>query len=98
LSVAVVFAVVFVAVGVSVLLPRGAARVGVVMAVVAAVLIWVVGENFGLLFPGGATDPNSGPLLVLLALTYWPLRPRPAESGSAMAVVTTEQPLAVKAR
>ena len=23
---------------------------------------------------GGATDPNSGPLLALLALCYWPVR------------------------
>ena len=23
---------------------------------------------------GGATDPNSGPLLLLLALAYWPRR------------------------
>ena len=23
---------------------------------------------------GGATDPNSGPLLALLALAYWPAR------------------------
>ena len=26
---------------------------------------------------GSATDPNSGPLLILLALAYWPVRPPP---------------------
>jgi hypothetical protein len=98
LTVAIVFALVFVGVGVSVLLPRRVARAGVVIAVIAAIVIWVVGENFGLIFPGGATDPNSGPLLVLLAATYWPLRPQPAESGSPGTVVPTEQPLPVGAR
>lgn len=98
LTVALVFAVVFVAVGVSVLLPRRLAGVGIVMAVIAALVIWVFGENFGLIFPGSATDPNSGPLLVLLALAYWPMRPRPAESGSAAAVITIERPLPVGAR
>jgi hypothetical protein len=34
----------------------------------------VVGENFGGMFTGSGTDPNSGPLLALLAVTYWPVR------------------------
>jgi hypothetical protein len=33
----------------------------------------VVGEAFGTILTGGGTDPDSGPLLALLALTYWPL-------------------------
>jgi hypothetical protein len=32
----------------------------------------VFGEAFGGILAGGATDPNSGPLLGLLALTFWP--------------------------
>jgi hypothetical protein len=35
----------------------------------------VFGEAFGQLLTGGATDPNSAPLLALLALAYWPLAP-----------------------
>jgi len=35
---------------------------------------WVFGEAFGQIFSGIATDPNSGPLLVLLALTLYPNR------------------------
>ena len=27
------------------------------------------------MFTGQGTDPNTGPLLVLLALAYWPRRP-----------------------
>lgn len=33
---------------------------------------WAVGQNFGGVFAGNATDPNSGPLFVLLALTLYP--------------------------
>jgi hypothetical protein len=35
---------------------------------------WMFGEAFGQLFSGIATDPNSGPLLVLLALALYPNR------------------------
>ena len=38
---------------------------------VLALCFWVVGQNFGALFTNGATDVNSGPLLVLLAVAYW---------------------------
>jgi hypothetical protein len=45
-------------------------------------VIWVVAEGFGGILAGGGTDPNSGPLLVLLALAYWPLRAAPASTGA----------------
>ena len=35
---------------------------------------WVFGEAFGQVFTGLATDPNTGPLLVLLALALYPNR------------------------
>ncbi|MGO8860791.1 MAG: hypothetical protein ACLQRH_08485 [Acidimicrobiales bacterium] len=34
--------------------------------------IWVLGQAFGQIFTGMATDPNTGPLLILLALTVYP--------------------------
>jgi hypothetical protein len=34
-----------------------------------------VETHLGGILASGATDPNSGPLLALLALTYWPARP-----------------------
>ena len=37
-------------------------------------LIWVVAENFGGILAGSGTDPNTGPVLVLLAAAYWPRR------------------------
>jgi lipopolysaccharide export LptBFGC system permease protein LptF len=43
----------------------------VVVAIVLGGAFWVVGENFGALFTNGATDVNSGPLLMLLAAAYW---------------------------
>jgi len=60
----------FVAVGV--FLPRPAARAAVALAVATAAAIWL-GEGLGGILTGGGTDPNSGLLLVLLALAYWPL-------------------------
>jgi hypothetical protein len=49
-----------------------AVRSAVVIATVLAVFIWVV-ENFGTIFTSEGTDPNSGPLLILLAVCYWPV-------------------------
>jgi hypothetical protein len=38
---------------------------------VLALFIWITAEFFGGMFTGSGTDPNSGPLLVLLAATLW---------------------------
>jgi hypothetical protein len=68
-----------------VFLPTSAARVTLVVAVVLAALIWVFGEALGAIFTGTGTDPNSGPLLALLALAYWPTRagaPAPAAASA----------------
>ena len=43
-----------------------------------AAVIWVIGEALGTILTGGGTDPNSGPLLALLALACWPLVPAAA--------------------
>ena len=50
----------------------GTARLALVLAVVLALFIWVAGEDFGGILTGHATDPNSGPLLILLAAACWP--------------------------
>jgi hypothetical protein len=77
-TVAVSLAVVLGLVAVGVFLPPPAARAALVLAVVVASVIWVVGENFGGLLAGSGTDPNTGPLLVLLAAAYWPATRRKA--------------------
>ena len=67
-------ALVFDLVAIGIFLPVPCARVAVILAAAAATAIWVIGENFGAIFTGSATDPNSGLLLVLLAVAYWPAR------------------------
>jgi hypothetical protein len=74
LAASIVLATALVIIAVGVYLPPPAARAALIAAIVVAAVIWVVGEAFGTILAGGATDPNSGPLLILLALTYWPLR------------------------
>jgi hypothetical protein len=55
-------------------------RPALALAVVLALLFWVA-EGLGGIFTGEGTDPNSGPLLVLLAACYWPVaRPGPSRS------------------
>ena len=92
LAVSVVLAVAFVLIAVSVYLPPqavSAARAALVLAIVIAVVIWVAVQALGGILASGATDPNSAPLLVLLALAYWPARtppPEPAAEPPASAV------------
>jgi hypothetical protein len=45
------------------------------LAVVLNVLYWLVGQGFGGIFQGGATDPNSAPLFILLAYVLYQLTP-----------------------
>jgi hypothetical protein len=47
-------------------------RAGLVLACLLGLLIWAA-EGFGFLLSGQATDPNSGPLLILLAACFWPV-------------------------
>lgn len=58
---------------VGVYLPSRGTQVVVVLVVVAFTVMWVAVQNLGGILAGGATDPNSAPLVVLLAVTYWPL-------------------------
>jgi hypothetical protein len=74
LAASIVLAVALVIIAVGVFLPPSAARGTLVLAIVVAAVIWVFGEALGEIMAGGATDPNSGPLLMLLALAYWPVR------------------------
>jgi len=74
LAASIVLAAALTIVAVGVYLPAPAARGTLGLAIVVAAVIWVFGEAFGEIAAGGATDPNSGPLLALLALCYWPTR------------------------
>ncbi len=74
LAASIVLAAALVIIAAGVYLPPPAAKATLVLAIVVAAVIWVFGEAFGTILTGGGTDPNSGPLLALLAITYWPAR------------------------
>jgi hypothetical protein len=75
LAISVVLGVLFAGIAISVYLPWPRVQRGwLVAALVFSTVIWVVVQAFGGVFQGMATDPNTGPLLALLALAYWPIR------------------------
>jgi len=73
LAASIALAVALAVIAAGVFLPPPLARGTLVLALVTAAFIWVFGEALGQILTGGATDPNSAPLLALLALAYWPL-------------------------
>jgi hypothetical protein len=73
LGVSIALAIVLAAVAVAIFGPPPLARTAIVLAALAAAVIWVTAEALGGLFGGEGTDPNTGPLLIVLALAYWPL-------------------------
>ncbi len=56
-------------------------RPALALAVVLSLLIWVFGEAFGEIATGQATDPNTGPLLILLGVALWPTLARSDATG-----------------
>jgi hypothetical protein len=53
-----------------------------ILAAVLNLIYWVVGQGFGGMFAGGATDPNAGLLFILLAYVMYTLVPyQPEASG-----------------
>jgi hypothetical protein len=65
---------VFLGIAFGLVLPGPASRAVIAAAVLVAVVVWVLGEDLGAVFSGSATDPNTGPVLLLLAAAYWPWR------------------------
>ena len=76
----VVLAAVFTMAAVGIFLPGRLARAVVVLAVALAVLLWLA-QGLGGIFTGAGTDPGSAPLLVLLALAFWPAAAVPGEGA-----------------
>ncbi|MGH3829885.1 MAG: hypothetical protein ACRDRS_05440 [Pseudonocardiaceae bacterium] len=70
---AVISAVILAIIALGVFAPPPLARATLILAMLVAIGYWIIGENFGGIFTGQGTDPNSGPLLILLAAAYWPL-------------------------
>jgi hypothetical protein len=71
-ALSIIGAIILALVAVGIFLPRRWTRTVLVAAVVVAAFIWVIGEALGAPFGGRGTDVNSGPLLALIALAYWP--------------------------
>jgi hypothetical protein len=92
-AVAIALAALFAVIAVGVLIPA-ATRPVLVLAMVTAAVIWVLTQSFGGIFTGQGTDPDTGPLLILLAAAFWPLAgaSRPAAGASPVAAEPARQP------
>ena len=77
-TMAILLAFVCVVVAAGVFMPPKFAQATVVLAIVSFALIWIAVQNFGGILAGGATDPNSGLPVIILALLYWPLTETPS--------------------
>ena len=66
-----------------ILLPAPGVRGTVVLAAVTALAMWAAGQDFGGIVTGMGTDPGTGPLLALLAVSYWPSRAVPGRAAPA---------------
>jgi len=70
--VAIVIAVLCTAAVLGIAAPPRLARIGVLAAALVGLVIWVL-QDFGEIFTGQGTDPNSGLLLLAVAAAFWPL-------------------------
>jgi hypothetical protein len=92
-TIAILLAIVCVVVASGVFMPPQIAQITVVLAIVVFALIWIAVQNFGGILAGGATDPNSGLLVMFLALIYWPLttdRATPSADSAPLVLETKE--------
>jgi hypothetical protein len=70
LAPAIVLAVALALIAVAVFLPARFLRAAVIAALIVSLALWLA-QGLGGIFTGMATDPESGPLLALIALTYF---------------------------
>jgi hypothetical protein len=87
LAASIVLAVLLALVAAAVYLSAPVLRAAIVLAVVLAAALWLA-QGMGELFTGMATDPESGPLLALLALAFWPA---PSQPTLARPAATAEE-------
>lgn len=67
-------------------------RLALRASIVLSLLFWWATQAFGMALTGFATDLNSGPLLVVLALSVWPMERQFAPKPRRMPVVAQTQP------
>ena len=87
LLIAFVLAVVSVAIGIAVAVDWQA-RTFLWLAIYLNVIYWVIGQGFGGIATGTATDPNAGPIFILLACTLFPLLPTRQKNPATSFVAT----------
>jgi hypothetical protein len=92
---AILLAAVLTAVALATYAPPRLARAAPAAALAVAALLWLA-QGLGGILTGSATDPNTGPLLALLALSFRPAAATPAAKPSA-ATPELAQPLALPA-
>ncbi len=68
-----------------------------ILAAVLNLIFWVVGQGFGGMFAGGATDPNAGLLFIVLSYTLYTLVPYDQRLAPATRRDSTAQKVAVPA-
>jgi len=85
---AIALAAVLAVIAIGIYLPEPAVRVVLGLAVLTAAAIFIA-QGLGGMLTGGGTDPNSGPLLALLALAFWPQRAG-GTTGSADSAVASD--------
>jgi hypothetical protein len=72
-ALAILLALVCLIVAIGIFLPPRFTKATLFLAVTVFALMWVVVQDVGGILAGGATDPNAAPLIILLALIYWPI-------------------------
>jgi hypothetical protein len=63
-----ILALVQIAIGFAILLPKYYRNAAIIFGIIISLVFWVVGQSFGAIFSGLATDPNSAILFILLAM------------------------------
>ena len=71
------------------------AKTFLIIAIVLNLVYWVVGQGFGGIFQGGATDPNAGLLFVVFACAMYTLVPYEQPSRSTATEGPNAKELAV---
>lgn len=79
---AVALGILLAVIAVGIYLPEPARRWALSLAILTAAGLWLA-EGLGGILAGTGTDPNTGPLLALLAIAYWPSRQDRPDAGAA---------------
>jgi hypothetical protein len=90
LAVSITLAIVCLVIAAGIFVPA-AVRPVLLLAALTALVLGLVGQDFGGVLTGQGTDPGTGPLLIILAAAYWPLRLRPPSGGLALQVRSADR-------